>query len=70
MEIPDVKQSWPNPINEVTIGATKEEGGTRSHTITVGGANTLPFLYFEGNIPHRPVIAMEVWVGLRSFRLA
>lgn len=61
MEVPDVKQKWPNPINEVTVGATKEEGGTRSHTITVGGASTLPFLYFEGNIPHRPVIAMEVW---------
>jgi len=61
MQIPDVKRKWPNPINEVTIGATKEEGGTRSHTITVGGVSTLPFLYFEGNIPHRPVIAMEVW---------
>ncbi len=61
MEIPDVKQKWHNPINEVTIGATKEGGGTRSHTITVGGTRTLPFLYFEGNIPHRPVIAMEVW---------
>ncbi|MBE0477904.1 acetyl-CoA decarbonylase/synthase complex subunit delta [Candidatus Aerophobetes bacterium] len=61
MQIPDVKQKWPNPINEVTIGATKEEGGTRSHTITVGGANSLPFLYFEGELPHPPVIALEVW---------
>jgi acetyl-CoA decarbonylase/synthase complex subunit delta len=61
MEILDVKKNWPNTINEVTIGATKEEGGTRSRTITVGGTNTLPFLYFEGNICHRPVVAMEVW---------
>ncbi|NOY10180.1 MAG: acetyl-CoA decarbonylase/synthase complex subunit delta [Spirochaetes bacterium] len=61
MNIPDVKQSWPNPINEVTIGATKEEGGTRSTTITIGGTGTLPFLSFEGSSPHRPVIAMEVW---------
>ncbi len=61
MQIPDVKQKWPNPINTVTIGATREEGGTRSHTITIGGATTLPYLYFEGDIPHRPVIAMEVW---------
>ncbi len=61
MEIPDVKQNWRNPINEVTIGATKEEGGTRAHTITVGGTNTLPFLYFEGDILHPSVIAMEVW---------
>jgi acetyl-CoA decarbonylase/synthase complex subunit delta len=61
MEIPDVKQSWTNPINEVTIGATKEEGGTRSHTVTIGGTNSLPLLYFEGNIPHPPVVAMEIW---------
>jgi len=61
MEIPDVKQSWSNQINEVKIGATKEEGGTRSHTITVGGAKTLPFLHFEGGRSHRPVVAMEVW---------
>ncbi|MBC7190358.1 acetyl-CoA decarbonylase/synthase complex subunit delta [Candidatus Aerophobetes bacterium] len=61
MQIPDVRQKWPNPINTVTIGATKEEGGTRSHTVTVGGATTLPYLRFEGEIPHSPVVAMEVW---------
>ena len=61
MEIPDVKQKYINPINTVTIGATKEEGGTRSHTITVGGETALPYLYFEGEIPYPPVIAMEVW---------
>jgi len=61
MDIPEVKQKWPNSINEVTIGATEEEGGTRSHSITIGGENTLPFLYFEGNIPHPPVVAMEIW---------
>lgn len=60
MIIPDVKQKWTNPINTVTIGATKEEGGTRTHTISVGGATTLPFLHFEGEIPHRPVVAMEI----------
>lgn len=60
MMIPDVKQKWVNPINVVTIGATKEEGGTRSHTVSIGGAATLPFLHFEGKIPHRPVVAMEI----------
>lgn len=60
MTIPDVKQKWANPINTVTIGAAKEEGGTRTHTISVGGSTTLPFLHFEGEIPHRPVVAMEI----------
>lgn len=60
MLIPEVRQKWANPINTVTVGATPEEGGTRTRTVTVGGSATLPFLHFEGKIPHRPVIAMEV----------
>ncbi len=60
MMIPDVKQKWANSINVVTIGATKEEGGTRSHTVSVGGTTVLPFLHSEGNIPHKPVVAMEI----------
>jgi len=61
VKIPEVKQSWPNPINTIKLGATKEEGGTRTSTITVGGATSLPFYHFEGEIPHPPVVAMEVW---------
>jgi acetyl-CoA decarbonylase/synthase complex subunit delta len=57
MEIPDVKEKWTSSINEVTIGATKEEGGTRAKTVTVGGQSTLPFLTFEGELPRKPVIA-------------
>lgn len=57
MPIPDVKENWTGRINEVTIGATRNEGGTRSKTITVGGQTTLPFLNFEGELPNKPVIA-------------
>ena len=57
MEVVDVKEKWTNRINTVTIGATKEQGGTRAGTVTVGGETTLPFLTGEGEIPHRPVIA-------------
>jgi len=57
MAIPDVKEKWTTKINEVTIGATKENGGTRGKVITVGGQSTLPLMTFEGEIPHRPVIA-------------
>ena len=59
--IPDVKKSWPHAINAVTIGATAEEGGTRTSVVSVGGETTLPFYHFEGTMPHRPVVAMEVW---------
>jgi acetyl-CoA decarbonylase/synthase, CODH/ACS complex subunit delta len=55
-----VKEKWSSPVSVVSIGATVQEGGTRSHTITLGGMSALPFLSFEGDIPHRPVAAMEV----------
>lgn len=57
MEIPDVKEKWTSKINTVTLGATKEDGGTRRKTVTVGGATTLPFMTFEGEMPNKPVIA-------------
>jgi len=57
MEVVDIKEKWTNRISTVTIGATPQEGGTRKNAVTVGGETTLPFLTFEGEIPHRPVIA-------------
>lgn len=58
VEIP--KEKYSGKVREVTIGATKEEGGTRTKTITVGGDAALPFMHFEGTIPHPPAIAIEV----------
>lgn len=57
-EIPVEK--WTSAVNTVTLGATAQEGGTRTSTVTLGGATTLPFLHFEGQLPNRPVVAMEV----------
>ncbi len=58
VEIPVEK--WSGKVLEVTIGATSEEGGSRSHTVTVGGETTLPFLLFEGEIPNPPRVAIEI----------
>lgn len=57
MDLPDLTENWSGRIHEVTIGATREQGGTRSRGVTVGGQTTLPFLTIEGNIPNPPVIA-------------
>ena len=57
MAIPDIQEKWTSRISVVTLGATKEQGGTRGRTVTVGGQSTLPLLNFEGEIPNRPVIA-------------
>ena len=57
IEIP--LEKWSGAVREVTLGASTD-GGTRTTTVTVGGESTLPFLQFEGAMPHRPVIAAEV----------
>jgi len=55
------KEKNTGKVTEVVIGATSDQGGTRSHTITIGGGTALPFLFYEGEFPHPPVIAMEVF---------
>lgn len=46
------KETFSGKVFEVTIGTDK--------TAVFGGENVLPFHAFEGNVPHRPVIAYEV----------
>jgi len=58
IEIP--KDKWPGAVRAVTLGATAKDGGSRSQTVTVGGEKTMPFMQFEGEIPNRPVIAVEI----------
>ena len=55
-----LKDKWSTAINKIIIGATKDEGGTRKSTVTVGGESTMPLLLDEGEIPHKPVIAIEI----------
>ncbi len=54
-------EKWSGSVSVVNIGATKDEGGSRSKVIKVGGQATLPFLFQEGAIPQKPVIAYEIW---------
>ena len=60
MIIPDVKEKWTGSVNEVILGATREQGGTRDQVIRVGGAKTIPLMSFEGPVGNRPVIAVDV----------
>lgn len=61
MAVEILKEKYRSKMGEVVLGATKEQGGTRSHTITVGGEAALPYLHFEGEIVNRPVVALEIW---------
>jgi len=40
-------------INEVVLGSAKK--------VKVGGENSYPFMTFEGQMPNKPKIAMEIW---------
>ncbi|MDD1693156.1 MAG: CO dehydrogenase/acetyl-CoA synthase subunit delta [Methanoregula sp.] len=52
---------FPGKIREVRLGATKAEGGSRSRSLTIGGA-TAP-AYFDPARPplHAPVISLDVF---------
>ena len=58
VEIP--KDKYAGKVREIVLGATKEQGGTRAKTVTIGGESALPYLHFEGTIPHPPAIAVEI----------
>ena len=49
------------PVHTVALGATKAEGGTRGRVLRIGGATAMPFHRWEGEMPHRPLVAMEVF---------
>jgi len=55
------REKYETAIQKVTLGATREDGGTRARTVTVGGSTGMPFHLWEGSMPHRPVVAMEVF---------
>ena len=61
MNAKDTAQKWTSSVNQVTIGATTAEGGTRSKTITIGGARCVPWLAYEGEVGRQPSIAIEIW---------
>jgi acetyl-CoA decarbonylase/synthase complex subunit delta len=47
-------------VRQVVLGATAAEGGTRTSKVVVGGETCMPFMHFEGAIPNRPVVALEI----------
>ncbi len=55
------KEKYAGVVHRVKIGASKTDGGTRKKTYEIGGANTMPFHHWEGAMPNRPLVAMEVF---------
>lgn len=48
------KESYAGSIKAITLGS-----GDKS--VTVGGENAYPFYQFEGDMPNKPKVAMEMW---------
>jgi len=48
------KETYAGAIKSITIG--KGDGA-----MTVGGQTCYPFYQFEGDMPNKPIIAMEIW---------
>ncbi len=48
------KESYTGTIKKITLGKGDK-------AVTVGGQGCYPFYNFEGDMPYKPVIAMEVW---------
>ena len=54
-------QKYPGQIVEVTLGATKSQGGSRGKSITIGGEKSPPFYTFESPTLNAPVISLDVF---------
>ncbi|MHC4595908.1 MAG: acetyl-CoA decarbonylase/synthase complex subunit delta, partial [Planctomycetota bacterium] len=60
MPVPKVAERFTGSVNRLTLGATKEDGGTRSATVTVGGARNVVYGGSPADAGEKPVIAMDV----------
>jgi acetyl-CoA decarbonylase/synthase complex subunit delta len=53
-------KTWKTQIQEVTIGATKADGGSRGKVVKLGGEKAMPF-FPDAAMPHAPKITMDVF---------
>jgi len=60
-EFTPLTQKYPGRVLEVTLGATKGEGGSRGKKVVIGGATTPAFYLFEEAPHHPPVVALDVF---------
>jgi acetyl-CoA synthase len=55
------REKCEEPVWTVTLGAGPDQGGTRGVIHQIGGATCMPFHLWEGEMPHRPLVALEVF---------
>lgn len=60
MPLPEITDSFTGSVNKITLGATKENGGTRTSTVTIGGARNVVYGGSIEDTSEKPVIAIDV----------
>lgn len=55
------KDEYKLKVSEVTLGATKANGGSRKNEIKIGGESAPPFYFFEGKFPNKPAISQDIF---------
>ncbi len=60
MPVPKIVESFTGSVNKVTLGATKDDGGTRTSKVTVGGARNVVYGGSFEDASEKPVLALDV----------
>jgi len=60
MPVPEIAESFAGSVNRITLGATKDSGGTRTSVVTIGGASNVVYGGPKDNAGQKPVIAMDI----------
>ncbi len=60
MALPEIAESFTGQVTRITLGATKADGGTRTSTVTVGGARNAVYAGSVDEKSEKPVIALDV----------
>jgi len=60
MPVPEIAESFTGSVNRVALGATKDSGGTRTSTVTVGGAKNIVYSGSVEDAGEKPVVAIDI----------
>jgi len=60
MQLPEIEEIFTGSVNRVELGATRDSGGTRDSTATVGGARNVIYGGSAEQMGEKPLIAMDV----------
>jgi len=60
MPVPTLADSYTGKVNRITLGATREAGGTRTTTVTVGGSINVVYGGSGDDNQVKPIIALDV----------